>query len=223
MELSNWLIVENRLDIFDQEQTTQCFVGFRNTGYVVTNPVTNNYFVDQSIKFLKFVMALEDFQNPLVTDRIGVRSRFLRPFEGSMEELVDRYKARFYGLTQKAEAALNGNLIDIGGSLNFSDISNKHANFNTFHGPMPIEQAKQFFPKGKDHPSVGLYFDIDYWCKPASAVKIEEFTKTIRQFANESLKKEGLLAQLIIGELRHGEEAWATARSAAQASARPNA
>jgi hypothetical protein len=32
--LPHWVIVDSRRDIFDEEQTTRCFVGFRNVGYV---------------------------------------------------------------------------------------------------------------------------------------------------------------------------------------------
>lgn len=219
MSLPHWLIVDNRLDVFDEEQTTRCFVGFRNVGYVTANPPTNNFFADQCIKFIRFVMALEGFQSPLLVGRIGVRSRALKPFDGTMEELVGRYKTRYYGVKPEAERALNGELVDIGGALNLKD---KHGNFNTHGGPMPLEQAETFFPNGKDIPQVGLYFDIDYWVRPAKLMTVDEITKTIRQFSNESITKSTQVADLITGELPHVEEAW-IAGPEAQRPARPNA
>ena len=197
MKLAHWVIVENRLDIFDAEQSCFAFLGFRNAGYKAVNPPTKNFFEDQCLKFLKLVMSFDGFQNPLAVDRIGVRARFLKPFEGSIKELVDRYRRKYYRLTSDAEVALSGELIDVGGALNFTD---KYGNFNTHSGPMPIEQSKAFFRNDKDFPEVGLYFDIDYWLRPVKLMTFEEIAKTVRQFSSESIQKHTRVADLILGE-----------------------
>ncbi|MGP8247062.1 MAG: hypothetical protein ACLQVN_21405 [Bryobacteraceae bacterium] len=219
MSLPHWLIVENRLDIFDENEKTRCFVGFRNSGFVANTPPTTNYFTDQCVKFAKHLMNLRDFQNPLPVERLGVRSRFLTPFNGTMEELVGRYKTRYYGVTREAEEALNGKLIDIGSALNFVD---RLGNFNTFGGPMAEEQSKGFFPNGEGFPAVGLYFDIDYWVRPNKEMTAEDITKTIRQFSGESLQKQGRVTDLVLSELPHVEQVWLE-RQKVQGSDRPTA
>ena len=210
MHLPHWVIVENRVDVFDDAQNIRCYVGFRNMGYIITKPPTTNFFSDQSVKFLKFVGAFDDFETPLRVQRIGVRTRMLTPFDGGMEALVSMYKDRFLGPTPKAEAVLGGNLIDIGGALNFSG---KFGNFNTNGGPMPAEQAKSFFPDGEDHPEVGLYFDVDYWMRPQQAMLVADIAKVIRQFSSESLAKHANIKDLIIGELPDVQEAWEIGRA----------
>lgn len=219
MSLPHWLIVENRLDIFDEDETTRCFVGFRNSGFVTNNPPTDNYFSDQCVKFARLVMDLHGFQNPLSVQRLGVRSRMLVPFDGTMEELVARYKARYYGLTREAEAALGGKLIDIGGALNFVD---RLGNFNTSGGPMALEQAKDFFPHGDDFPPVGLYFDIDYWIRPKAEMTTEAIAKAIRLFSSESHQKQRGSTSLILSEPPNVEQVWLE-RQKAQDTGRPTA
>ncbi|MBZ5632015.1 MAG: hypothetical protein LAO55_02700 [Acidobacteriia bacterium] len=215
--LPHWLIVENRLDVFDAEQTTRLFVSFRNAGYVQENPPTNHFFSDNCVKAFKFISTVDGFESPLSVERLGIRLRALTPFLGSMTELVNRYKARYYGFKSEAETALDGELVDIGGALNFKG---KFGNFNTNGGPMPAEQAKSYFPKALELPDVGLFMDIDYWTKPNKAMTTDEITKTIRQFSTECIQKHARVADLILGDPPHGEQ-WIA--GATQVGTRPNA
>jgi hypothetical protein len=192
------------------------FVPCANSSFIENFP-TNNFFSDQCVKAFKFIMALDEFDLPLDVERQGVRLRTLKPFSGSMIELVKRCKARYYGIKAEAEAALDGELVDIGGALNFRG---KFGNFNTSGGPMLTEQAKSFFPKASELPDVGLFMDIDYWTKPDKRMTADEIVRTIRQFSSECLQKQARITDLILGDPPHDEK-WIA--GATQVATRPNA
>lgn len=196
MDLSEWMIVENRIDIYDKEGKNRAFVGFSNAGFVCYDSPTANYFPEKTVKFFRFVLNLEDFGSTPFVMRIGIRSRFCTAFPGNFEDLCNRYSQRYLILTEKAQVAINAKLIDIGGHLNFVD---KHGNFNTMSGPMPNEQMKQFFSHKKEFPEVGLYYDVDYWLKPEKPVDGKEIIRLISTFAEESWKRHERVRDLILG------------------------
>lgn len=197
MDLSEWMIVENRIDIYDKESKNRAFVGFSNAGFVCCDSPTANYFPEKTIKFFRFVLNLDDFGSSPFIMRVGVRSKFCTPFLGSFEQLCDRYSQRYLMLTEKAWDAINAKLIDIGGPLNFVD---RHGNFNTISGPMPAEQMKQFFSHKKEFPEVGLYYDIDYWQKSEKPVDGKEITQLISTFAKESWERHERVRDLILSD-----------------------
>jgi len=108
MNLSEWNIVENRVDIYDKVNKNHVFVGFRNSGFVVKDSPTKNYFPDHAKKFFSFVIQLEGFEKQPYVERIGVRSKFCTNFEKGFDELKDRYSQRYLVLTKEAEKAING-------------------------------------------------------------------------------------------------------------------
>jgi hypothetical protein len=99
MELSEWRIVENRIDIFSKTQDVHAFVGFRNAGLVARDTPTANFFPDKAVKLLRYLFSLEGFGDPLTVERLGVRSRFCTPFDGTFETLCERYATRLLTLT----------------------------------------------------------------------------------------------------------------------------
>jgi hypothetical protein len=194
MKLSEWRIVENRVDVLDQDAKNHGFVGFRNSGFVSNDVPTANYFPDQAVKFFKYVLELDGFDSPLFVTRIGVRSKFYRAFEGNFDDLLKRYSTRYLVLTDQAKEIMRADLVDIGGPVNFSD---SHGNFNTMSGPMNDEQAKKFLDGKNDLPKVGLYFEIDYWQKPEKQVENANILQLISIFSKESWNKYEGICKLV--------------------------
>lgn len=198
MELPEWRIIENRIDVFDKSDSFHVFVGFRNGGVIALDTPTQNYFPDKVGKLLTFLFGLQGFDNPLFIERLGVRSKFCTPFEGSFDQLRERYASRYLQLTDAAREAIgrNARLVDIGGPLNFAD---QLGNFNTMGGPMTATQFPQFFKKDEGFPDVGLYFDIDYWVKPAKSLSGHEVVSLVRNFATQSWLRHDRVHGLISG------------------------
>jgi hypothetical protein len=194
LAFSEWLIVENRVDIFDKPNKERVFVGFRNAGFTAYDVPTANYFPDKALKFLRFLFTLDGFENPIYLERIGVRYKFITPFNKGFEDLRERYSSRYLTLTDKSKGAFSAKLVDIGGSLNFVD---SLGNFNTGSGPMAKEQMSQFINRQGNYPEVGLYFDIDYWSKPNKDVDSNELLRLIKAFASECWNRHDQIRRLI--------------------------
>ena len=197
MNLSEWKIIENRIDIYDKEKKNHAFVGFRNAGLVAVDTPTRNYFPDKALKFFKYLFSLEGFEKTPFLLRIGVRSRFCKEYNGSFDELRDKYSSKYLSLTERAKEIIGAKLLDIGGPLNFSD---RYGNFNTMSGPMKDEQMPQYFQYTEDFPDVGLFFDIDYWLKPERKLNEKEILKTIKDFSNSAWERFDKISSLILGD-----------------------
>ena len=199
MALSQWNIVENRVDIYDKANKNHAFVGFRNSGFVTLDSPTKNYFFDQATKLFSFVAQLDGFEKQPFVERIGIRSKFCTSFEKDFDELKNRYSQRYLTLPKEAEKAIDAKLIDIGGPLNFAD---KLGNFNTMSGPMENKQIIQYFSNRKDTdvPEIGLFYDIDYWLKPAKTMDVSQINSSIRNFASAAWERYERIKQLILGD-----------------------
>jgi hypothetical protein len=197
MKLSDWGILENRIDIYDEKSGERAFVGFKNAGFVARNTPTENYFSDKATKFFRYVLSLDGFGKSLFVERIGVRSRFCKKYEGTFEELREKYTIKYLSLTETAKKIIDAKLLDIGGPLNFVD---KHGNFNTMSGPMVHEQLSNFFGEAEELPKVGLYFDIDYWLKSNKEMEGGEILRQIEKFAISAWNKFEKISELIMGE-----------------------
>jgi hypothetical protein len=197
MKLSEWTILENRVDIYDKNTKERAFVGFRNAGYVAVDVPTRNYFLDKTSKYLKYLFSLEGFGKSLVVERLGLRSTFCRPFAGEFSELLEKYTSNYLSLTPKAKELLKAKLLDIGGPLNFED---EYGKFNTVSGPMYQGQIGQFFDRKEGLPAVGLFFDIDYSVSPNAVLAEKEVLKKIEQFANSAWDRFETVSKLILGD-----------------------
>lgn len=197
MKLPFWKIGTNRLDVFEKDNAERCFVSFGNSGYVVRDSPTGNFFPDTAVKFFKFLLDLDDFPKPVIVGRIGVRQRFLTPYAGEFSELLRRYTERYVSLTKTAEEVIGGKLIDIGAPLNFAD---RHGSFNTNCGPVLKSQAEELMGEREDLPAVSVYYDIDYWQKVEKEVKDTDILKTIKTFASEGWERHTRIQELILGD-----------------------
>lgn len=197
MKLPEWRILENRIDIFNESNRDRVFVGFKNAGFVTHNAPTKNYFSDKAVKVFRFLFTLTGFDKTPFIERIGVRSKFCKEYEGTFDELREKYVSNYLCLTDKAKKIMDAKLMDIGGQLNFAD---RYGNFNTMSGPMISAQMAQYFEATEEFSKVGLFFDIDYWLKPEKTMDSQEILKTIEQFANSGWDKYESATKVIWGE-----------------------
>lgn len=182
MNLDEWRVDTNRIDIHDKANLNRAFVAFRNAGFITRNVPTPNFFPDQAVKLFRYLFSMEGFGKSIIIERFGLRQRFASTFHGSFEDLRDRYSTRFLALTDAAKEAINAEIVDIGGPLNFRD---RHGHFNTMSGPMRSSQLQEFFPEEEEYPEVSFYFDIDYWLRPNKETPENDVIKWIKTFAQE--------------------------------------
>ena len=185
MGLSTWNIVSNRVDISDKDEKERGFISFRNAGYLVHDANSRSYFAERSTKFLSCLFSYPEFGEKVLIERIGVRSKYCRPFKGTFQDLQERYLDNFLGVNPKVSQLLAAKLVDIGGALNFSDGAGY---FHTMSGPMLAEQMKDYFER-KEFPEVGLFLDIDYWSTPKKEMNCTEVVKKVQEFCEISIKR----------------------------------
>lgn len=200
MGLSEWGIVANRIDIYDQNSANRAFVSYRNIGFVSRDVPTISYFPGQAIKYIKYLFTLENFQSNPYIERIGVRAKFCREFKGNHEELTQKYMNNYLNLTKKAKKVLNSKIIDIGGAFNLAD---EYGNFNTKSGPMVYGQLIKIFNRStgdKQVPKIGLYYDIDYWVKPGKYMHERDIINHISIFSKSTWDRYIKISKLILSE-----------------------
>jgi len=188
--LPEWRIIENRVDVFDKDFKERAFVGFRNAGYVVHDAPTNNFFLERAAKYVKHLFSLTGFGKNIYVERIGIRLKICFEFSGTFDELLNKYETNYLSLSAKAKNIFKAELKDMSGPLDFQD---SHGNFNTLSGPITMEQMPQYFEGKKELPTLGLFFDIDYWCNPKEKFDEKETLKKIDHFCSSiRVKVEGL-------------------------------
>lgn len=197
MDLTQWRIVENRVDVYNDESSFHAFVGFKGAGFVAKNTEFKNLFSDKATKFFKYLFSLDGFGKDIYITRIGVRSRFAQEYKDSFERLVGEYSQNYLRLTKEAQTAIDAELIDIGGPLNFTDTA---GNFNTMSGPMKSEQLQNFFDNRADLPGVSFYYDIDYWVTPDKVLNERNVISKIRIFSQLAWDRFTNTSKVVLGE-----------------------
>lgn len=197
MKMPDWVVVENRVDIFNKDRRDRAYVGFRSLGYICHGSQTKIYFPDQAVKFMKFVFEYDEFDKAPLIERIGVRSRFCTKYEKTFDDLRDLYCSRYVVLSDKANKAINAKVVDVAGYWNFAD---DLGNFNTQSGPMISTQISQFFNDVDiaTVPEVGLYFDVDYSVKPKRNMKEQEIVSVVHGFAERAWKRNDDLKSIVL-------------------------
>jgi len=194
MQLSEWKIIENRVDVYSKNGQSRAFVGFGDCGFATNDVPSRDFFSDQAIRLLKFIVDLKGFDSPIFVNRLGVRSTFFKPFNGTFEDLLGRYSSRFLNVSDRVFSIMNAQVVDIGGPIYFKG---DRCNFNTMSGPMREDQAKQLLERSDKLPDLGLYFDIDYWRKPEQVVSNGDIHDFISQSSRESWEKFDRIADLV--------------------------
>lgn len=195
--LEHWQIDQNRIDVFSKDREIHAYVSFRNAGLTVNDVPNRDYFPNYADNFLSFVFELNGFGDTKRVERIGVRKKFCTPFTGSFEELMKRYSTRYLIIPEKAWEAIGpgSKLADIGGHLNFAD---QTGNFNTMSGPMLQKQFSDYFSNGGQFPTVGLYYEIDYWVRPQATMSGKDVIATIQNLFSAGWERHLRIRDLII-------------------------
>lgn len=196
--LAQWRIIENRIDIFSENQVEHAFVGFRNAGFTASDTPTKNFFSDKATKLFRFLFTLDAFGDSLHVERLGVRSRFCTSFAESFEELTRLFSTRYLTIAPAARDAIgqSAKLIDIGAPLNFVD---KLGNFNTMCGPMTKTQLATFFRKDTGFPEVGFFYDIDYFIRLGKIMSGKDVLAAISGFSNEAWERHDRVKAVVLG------------------------
>lgn len=198
LDLPHWQIDDTRIDVYDTDHMHHAFASVTNAGYTTKNAATRNYFSDKALKFLRVLFGLEGFLPEPNIVRLGVRSRFCRAFEGTFEELVERYSSRMLSFPMESLKALDATITDIGSPITMKD---KIGTINFMGGPMEKRQSQGFFQMSAGLPEVGLVVDIDYWKTPNSTMKEAEVVAFVKESAEASYSRFQRVCQLVTGTL----------------------
>mgnify|MGYP001022821682 FL=1 len=185
-EFKFWSISSNRVDfkVTQDGENEKAFVSFKNCGYVVVFPPTQNYFSDKSQKFFKTLFSIENFI-PKNFSRLGIKTTIAIPVEKTFEELVHILEQHYFKDIQSLEKLYSGKLTDVGFPLNFKD---GDTFFNTQLGAMKKSQLINFFTEAqnieKDLPEISLFFDIDIFTQKLDNTSI--VLNDIRNFSDKT-------------------------------------
>jgi hypothetical protein len=198
MALSEWLIGQNRVDVFSKDQSTRFFVAFKNAGAVMRNVSTHEYFADQVGKFLRLVLDRQPFSSPLLVERLGVKSRFATSVSTPFGELVEAYAQRVLVPSSETKAAFDAEMVDIGGPMNFLT---PHGSLNSMSGPMEREQLARFFEheSKSDLPDVAFYFELDYWTRPSKMMSTRDVLALSKRYIQENWERHERMLVLAVG------------------------
>ena len=197
MSLPKWSILDNRFDVFAEDRTQHIFVSFRNAGMVCLDSPTTNLFGEKTQRFFRQLVKFREFDGPLHVERIGIRHKLAAPFDGTFDELVNRFHTRYVGLSPALIKSFgDAHLVDIGAPLNFRDAI---GHFNTTAGPMQEAQFKGFFTKGESLPAVGVFADVDYFVNPSTSMSSNEIVSTAAKLIAEAQRRTESLRGLILG------------------------
>lgn len=196
MDVSDWRITQDRLDVYNDAKTLQAFVSFRNAGVVVQDPPTRDYFADQSCKLMRYLMQQNTFGDPLSVTRFGIRSRFATAYpDADFHGLLDRYLDRYLRLSEPATTIIGSRVVDIGGPVNFEAPGGV---INSMSGPMLRTQLEAFFKSRKDLPGVALYFDFDYHNKEEGKLTSRDVLSRIKSWSAYTWDLHDRLRDLIL-------------------------
>lgn len=203
LDWKEWALNENQCQVFRTDKTALCHVAFRRCGCFHLDCKERKDFPDFARKFLQFICSFEDFGDPLTVERIGVRSQFLTPYDGTFDKLIAAMQRNVGGLTDAASKSLGSDMtvVDIAYPLN---LRSSHGLLKTNLGPVTnIEAKHRHFPNRDedDLPAVGIYFDADYAIKPdasANVLTCKDICNTIDSFSQQSWDMQARFRNLII-------------------------
>lgn len=196
MDVPNWRISQDRLDVYNDAKTLQAFASFRNAGVVVQDPPTRNYFTDQSCKLMRYLMSQDTFGDPLAVTRFGIRSRLATACTDlSFDQLLARYLERYLNLSDQARSIIANRVVDIGGPVNFEA---PNGVINSMSGPMIRTQLESFFKSRAEVPAVALYFDFDYHSKEEIRLSSRDVQSRIKSWSSYTWELHDRLRDLIL-------------------------
>jgi hypothetical protein len=182
LNLTQWQINENRIDVYTEKKDLRAFVSFKSMGMIIYDSPSREHFGSLSSKFIEFVFRLKEFGSPMLIKRIGIRGTFCSPYGGEFNNLVQLYTKKFVKINARAVDAIgeDAEIIDIGSPVTFSD-NNGKLSFTA--GPMTGEQFPHFFERDKEFPKVGLFVDMDYWQEPDKNMRASEIISSVKKMS----------------------------------------
>ncbi len=188
MDLDQWKIDINRVDLFRIDQSIRVFVSFRNAGVVMRNIASVDSFVYIAQKYIHSLFNQKVMNNSYFIERVGVRSRFAFLSELSFEKMVEKYQENFIVISDNVSELINAKLIDIGFPLNYET---EKGNINLIVGPMKKDQLHSYFSFEKKEvlPDVVFYYDFDYWKTINSQTSVKDLSSLLKTFAEENWQK----------------------------------
>ncbi len=188
LNMPHFSISMDRFDLWSSDRNVQLFVSNKNYGLVVLAPPTRNFFTDNIKSFLNALKEdIFEFKfRPLV--RIGVKSKFLYPWNNTFENLLKKFENNFFNLSPDALKCFNRKVYDIGA---FWDLKGKdNSMMATRSGPMKKEQAEGIFDKNikSKIPEIGLYFEADTSIVGEQPHNIQDIIEFSNDWSSEQIR-----------------------------------
>jgi len=173
------------------------FVGYRNAAITCQDLGSGEEFGQRATTFCRTLYGLPDFGARTVVTRLGVRSRFLKEYQGTFDSLRDLFVEKCVRFTERFRAAIEASVEDVGAPVVGKD---KHGTFNMSSGPMKQEQAKGFLVREHDLWPVSLYVDIDYWEAPKNEIDVGQLARMVSIFAEQGWRKYNNMLAVLEGK-----------------------
>ncbi len=200
LNLANWKVDSNRIDLQDDSRSRHAFLSFRNAGFTAVNSPTDNYFSDQAKKFLDVLSKIKVFEEDLYVERIGCRILYLLHDRTSFEELLQRFRLSFADASDDAKKIFDGEIVDIGLPLT---IKHKGGTINFMIGPIESHQSKEIFKpqqedETEDWPESAIFVDMDYWTRPESSLKVSDVSRMVVEFSRDLIVMKNRIRSLLL-------------------------
>ncbi len=193
-ELSQWNIVENRVDFQSSDKTQRAFVSFRNFGITIKDQPTKNYFVDKATKLIRIVTNLHGFESPLAVERLGVRAKVCQPYDGDFSDVADLFRSIFFKPEPLDKLGGADNVVDVGALLHFKS---KLGQINARIGATDLDQVKVLFQNHDNHPEASWTSDMDYFTKTPKIMEEKDVSRNVTAFVSELAERYAAIVDLI--------------------------
>ncbi|MEJ2497280.1 MAG: hypothetical protein P8Y43_07390 [Sulfurovaceae bacterium] len=157
--LPHWQIEENVIHFRDDPREVQeegAFIGYKNSGYIVYDPETKNYFSDKTKKFWKLFSKNKEFIIPELS-RVGIRSKIFIPIKQEFDFINHTIASKIY--SSSIDALLGSKMTD---SQFVFTLNESQFQVRIMGGPIHKEEAYRLFDFSSDaFEKCGLFLDID--------------------------------------------------------------
>jgi hypothetical protein len=185
LDYEHWKIEENKLDIFNKDQTERAFLSYKNCGFTCLESPTENYFLDKGFKFFKLLYEIKEFESPLTVERIGIRHKYIvedtQGFEHAQKGVVNN----FISPSTQAKNIFGENIQDL---AFMGEFSNPLYNLTLRLSPVRKEEIEGNIRKAII-PEAGIMVDMDFFSKPAKQLTFGEIQNFIKLTSLEGRKK----------------------------------
>lgn len=192
--LTEWKIIENRVDFRPPDKSQLAFISFRNFGMTIKDQPTPNFFADKAKKLIRVVMRLKGFEDPLPIERIGLRAKICQPVECDFAEVANHVREVFFKTEALEKLGGDENVIDVAAVLYFKTSLGQ---INSQISANNAEQLKRIFPAHTDYPEASWAADLDYFIDAPQLMSEKKLTKTVNSFADELNDRYSKLSELI--------------------------